>query len=328
MKIAVLDDYLSVANQFGDWQQFSESHTVTFFSDHISDENTLIERLQEFDIIMGMRERTPFSASILKNLPNLKLLVTSGLRNASFDIATATQLGILVCGTGGSGEGPTELTWALILGLLRQIPLEQSNTQNGSWGTTLGVGLKGKTIGLLGLGHIGGLVAAIANAFQMNVIAWSQNMTPKLAQENNATLVSKQELFEQSDILSIHVRLSERTRDLVASAELNLMKDTSYIINISRGPIINEQALIEALKQNTIAGAGLDTFDIEPLPLDHPLLHLPNVLITPHIGYVTHEGYRAYYEGATQDIAGFISGSPENMINPEIFESANYRGPK
>tara|TARA_A100001037_G_scaffold305991_1_gene348513 strand:+ start:26619 stop:27608 length:990 start_codon:yes stop_codon:yes gene_type:complete len=326
MNIAILDDYQSVARNYAEWSKLEAQHGITFFSDHISDHSQLITRLQPFDIIMGMRERTPFPKAVLSKLPNLKLLITSGARNASFDTQSATALGILICGTGGSGEGPTELTWGLIINLLRNIPREISDTKQHKWGTTMGVGLKGKTIGLLGLGHIGSLVARVAKAFDMNVIAWSQNMTESHASEHSATLVSKEELFALSDIVSIHVRLSDRTRDLVTYKELSLMKSTSYIINISRGPIINENDLVQILRDKGIAGAGLDTFDVEPLPDNHPLLNLDNVIITPHIGYVTQEAYSAYYSGALEDIEAFIEGTPINMINPEVYETANFRG--
>lgn len=326
MKIAILDDYQNVAQQYADWDRLKSGHQVSFFSDHISNADELIQRLEPFDIIMGMRERTPFPEYVLSNLPNLKLLITSGARNASFDVASATNLGITVCGTGGSGEGPTELTWGLIINLLRNITEEYALTKQGSWGTSMGTGLKGKTIGLLGLGHIGSLVSKIAVAFDMKVIAWSQNMTDDQASQNGASLVSKDELFSLADIISIHVRLSDRTRDLVTHKELSLMKSTSYIVNISRGPIINEPDLIEALASKSIAGAGLDTFDVEPLPESHPFLKLDNVLVTPHIGYVTHDAYAAYYGGTLNDIEAFIEGNPINMINPEVFEKPNFRG--
>tara|TARA_B100000029_G_C17566404_1_gene955195 strand:- start:1000 stop:1923 length:924 start_codon:yes stop_codon:yes gene_type:complete len=300
-----------------DWNSLS-STTISFFPDHLSQEHDLVSRLKDFDIIMGMRERTPFPKSLIDQLPNLKLLITSGARNASFDLEAATNQGILVCGTQGSGEGPTELTWGLILALLRNIPQEDRLTREGKWGTSVGIGLKGKTIGLLGLGHIGSLVAKIANAFDMKVVAWSQNLTPERAEACDSTLVSKTELFQLSDILSIHVRLSERTRGLVGEPELNLMKKTAYLINISRGPIVDESALISHLESQQLAGAGLDTFDVEPISPNHPLLSLPNVVLTPHIGYVTQEGYRAFYQGVVENIKAFMSGEPIRVINQEV----------
>ena len=279
-----------------------------------------------FDVVVGMRERTPFPRSLLERLPKLRLLVTTGRRNASFNIAAATELGVAVCGTDGAGEGPTELTWGLIIGLLRQIPLEDRRSREGRWGTTVGVGLKGKTIGLLGLGHIGALMARVANAFDLNVIAWSQNLTADRARECGATLVDQDTLFRDSDIVSIHVVLSQRTRGLVGARELGLMKPTAYLVNISRGPIVDEAALVDVLQRRAIAGAALDTFDVEPLPGDHPLLRLDNTLICPHLGYVTDDSYRAMYAGAVEDIRAFASGEPVRVINGEALAGAQFRG--
>ena len=233
----------------------------------------------------------------------------------------ATELGIPVCGTGGAGEGPTELTWGLILGIVRQIPLEDQLSRRGKWGTTVGIGLKGKTIGLLGLGHIGSLVARVANALDMNVIAWSQNLTAERAAERQATLVDKDTLFRDSDIVSVHVVLSERTRGLVGARDLALMKPTAYFINISRGPIVDEAALVDALQRRAIAGAALDTFDVEPLPEDHPLLKLDNTLICPHLGYVTDDSYRGFYADVVENIRAFTSGEPVRMINEEVLSA-------
>ena len=326
MKVAVLDDYQSVAESMADWSQLPPGAEVAFFSDHLTDETALAERLGGFDVVVGMRERTPFPRSLLERLPNLRLLVTTGRRNASFDIAAATELGVAVCGTDGAGEGPTELTWGLIIGLLRQIPLEDRRSREGLWGTTVGVGLKGKTIGLLGLGHIGALMARVANAFDLNVIAWSQNLTADRARECGATLVDQDTLFRDSDIVSIHVVLSQRTRGLVGTRELGLMKPTAYLVNISRGPIVDEAALVDVLQRKAIAGAALDTFDVEPLPEDHPLLRLDNTLICPHLGYVTDDSYRAMYAGAVEDIRAFASGEPVRVINGEALAGAQFRG--
>ena len=326
MKVAVLDDYQSVAESLADWSQLPPETEVAFFSDHMTSEDALADRLAGFDIVMGMRERTPFPRSLLERLPNLRLLVTTGRRNASFDIEAATDLGIAVCGTNGAGEGPTELTWGLILGIVRQIPLEDRLSREGKWGTTVGIGLKGKTIGLLGLGHIGSLVARVASAFDMNIIAWSQNLTAGRARECNATLVDKDTLFRDSDILSVHLVLSQRTRGLVGARELGLMKPTAYLINISRGPIVDEDALVDVLQRRAIAGAALDTFDVEPLPEEHPLLQLDNTLICPHLGYVTDDSYRAMYAGVIEDIRAFASGEPVRMINEEVLTAAQFRG--
>ena len=326
MKIAVLDDYQSVAENLADWSQLPPGAEVTFFSDHLTSDDALAERLASFDVVMGMRERTPFSRSLLERLPNLRLLVTTGRRNASFDIEAASNLGIAVCGTNGAGEGPTELTWGLILGIVRQIPLEDRLSREGRWGTTVGMGLKGKTIGLLGLGHIGSLVARVATALDMNLIAWSQNLTDERARECGATLVDKDTLFRDSDIVSVHLVLSQRTRGLVGAHELGLMKPTAYLVNISRGPIVDEAALVDVLQRRAIAGAALDTFDVEPLPKGHTLLQLDNTLICPHLGYVTDDSYRAMYAGVIEDIRAFASGEPVRMINEEVLTAPEFRG--
>lgn len=326
MKVAVLDDYQSVAESLADWSQLPAGTEVTFFSEHLTSEDALAERLADFDVVMGMRERTPFRRSLLERLTKLRLLVTTGRRNASFDMDAASELGIAVCGTDGAGEGPTELVWGLILGILRQIPAEDRLTREGRWGTTVGVGLKGKTLGCLGLGHIGGNVARVAAAFDMNIIAWSQNLTPERAHEFGATLVDKETLFRESDIVSIHLVLSDRTRGLVGAQDLALMKPSSYLVNISRGPIVDESALVDVLQRRAIAGAALDVFEVEPLPQDHPLLKLDNTLICPHLGYVTDDSYGAMYAGAVEDIRAFASGEPVRMINEDVLTSPQFRG--
>ena len=326
MKVAVLDDYQSVAESLGDWSQLPGGFEVTFFSDHLTSEDALTERLADFDVVMGMRERTPFPRTLLERLPKLRLLVTTGRRNASFDMEAASDLGIAVSGTDGAGEGPTELVWGLILGILRNIPEEDRLTREGRWGTTVGVALKGKTIGCLGLGHIGSLVARVAAAFDMNIIAWSQNLTAERARECGARLVDKETLFRDSDIVSIHLVLSDRTRGLVGAPELALMKPSSYLVNISRGPIVDEAALVDVLQRRAIAGAALDVFEVEPLPKDHPLLQLDNTLICPHLGYVTDDSYHAMYAGVIEDIRAFASGEPVRMINGEVLASPQFRG--
>ena len=326
MKLAILDDYQGTAKYLGDWSSLPPGTNVQFFQDHIADEDKLVERLKDFDMVMGMRERTPFTRSILSRLPKLRLLMTTGLRNASFDMEAASDMGILVCGASGAGEGPTELTWGLILSLLRHIHEEDKRSREGSWGTTVGVGLKGKTLGLIGLGHIGSLVAKVGKAFDMNIIAWSQNMTAERAKECDATLVDKETLFRESDVVSVHLVLSDRSRGLVGAAELELMKSTAFLVNISRGPIVDEKALIDVLERQAIAGAALDTFDVEPLPLSHPLFKTPNTLICPHLGYVTEEGYRAFYAGVIENVRAFLSGEPIRVINEAVLTSAEFRG--
>ena len=325
MKVAVLDDYQDVALGLADWSALPEGAEPVVFRDHLADEDQLVERLQGFDAVIGMRERTAFPRSVLTRLPDLRLLITTGGRNASFDVEAATELGIVVCGTGGAGEGPTELTWGLIIGLLRKIPQEDRLTREGHWQTTIGVGLKDKTLGLIGLGHIGGLMARVGNAFQMNVIAWSQNLTAERAADCEATLVDKDTLFRESDIASVHLRLSDRTLGLVGAREIGLMKSSAYLVNISRGPIVDEAALVDALQRKAIAGAALDTFDVEPLPKDHPFLELDSTIIAPHLGYVTEEGYRAFYAGAIEDIRAYAAGEAVRVINQEVLNAPQLR---
>ena len=325
MKLAILDDYQGVAEQLADWSQLPPGTELHVFREHEANEDRLVERLRDFQIVMGMRERTPFPRSVLSRLPELRLLITTGGRNASFDLKAATDLGIVVCGTRGQGEGPTELTWGIIIGLLRKIHQEDRLTREGHWQTSVGISLKGKNLGLLGLGHIGSLVARVGNAFDMNVIAWSQNLTAQRAAECQATLVDKDTLFRDSDVLSVHLQLSERTRGLVGAREIGLMKPSAYLINISRGPIVDEAALIAALEQGTIAGAGLDVFDVEPLPRDHPFLRLENTLLVPHLGYVTDVGYQAFYTGVLEDIRAYSSGEPVRCINPEVLSAPQQR---
>ncbi|MEC8959820.1 MAG: D-2-hydroxyacid dehydrogenase family protein [Chloroflexota bacterium] len=326
MKLAILDDYQGTAKDLADWSKLPAGVEVEFFQDHIVDEDQLVERLGDFDLVQGMRERTPFPRSVLSRLPNLRLLITTGRRNASFDIEAASELGITVCGTNGGGEGTTELTWGLILAMLRHIPEEERRSRAGSWGTTVGIGVKGKTLGLIGLGHIGSLVARVAKAFDMNVIAWSQNMTHERANECGATLVDKETLFRDSDIVSVHLVLSDRTRGLVGKSDLAFMKPSAYIVNTSRGPIIDEMALIDVLERKAIAGAALDTFVIEPLPKDHPFFKTPNTLISPHLGYVIDDSYEAFYAGIIENVRAFTSGEPVRTINEDVLTSSQFRG--
>ncbi|MEC9447009.1 MAG: D-2-hydroxyacid dehydrogenase family protein [Chloroflexota bacterium] len=326
MKLAILDDYQGTAKDLADWSKLPAGVEVEFFQDHIVDEDQLVERLGDFDLVQGMRERTPFPRSVLSRLPNLRLLITTGRRNASFDIEAASELGITVCGTNGGGEGTTELTWGLILAMLRHIPEEERRSRAGSWGTTVGIGVKGKTLGLIGLGHIGSLVARVAKAFDMNVIAWSQNMTHERANECGATLVDKETLFRDSDIVSVHLVLSDRTRGLVGKSDLAFMKPSAYIVNTSRGPIIDEMALIDVLERKAIAGAALDTFVIEPLPKDHPFFKTPNTLISPHLGYVIDDSYEAFYAGVIENVRAFASGEPVRTINEDVLTSSQFRG--
>jgi phosphoglycerate dehydrogenase-like enzyme len=320
VKVALLDDYQGVAMTSANWAALPPGTEVEAFHDHITDVDALANRLQSFDVVMALRERTQFQRDLLERLPNLKMIATAGMRNAAIDMDAANALGILVCGTSGSSRSTGELAWGLILSLLRHIPQEDAATRAGQWQVSLGIGLQGKTLGLLGLGRIGGQMAEVANAFQMRVIAWSQNLTEQRADEFGALLVSKDELFDQSDVVSIHLVLSERTRGLVGARELGLMKPTAYLVNTSRGPIVDEAALYETLREGRIAGAGIDVFSEEPLPRDYPLLSLKNTVITPHLGYVTTESYQAFYEQTAENVAAFMAGNPTRVVNPEVLD--------
>jgi phosphoglycerate dehydrogenase-like enzyme len=312
-----------VALQMADWSVLPSDCQVRAFNDHVNDLEPLVDRLQDFEIVTCMRERTPFRRDLLERLPNLRLLVTTGMRNAAIDLKAATDLGILVCGTaGGPDAPPAELTWGLILALARHIPQENAATREGCWGTTVGMSLEGKVLGVLGLGRLGTKVAKVGVAFEMSVIAWSQNLTAERAAQCGATLVSKDELLARSDILSIHVQLSARTRGLVGARELSLMKPTAYLINTARGSIVDEAALVQALQSRTIAGAGLDVFDQEPLPPDHPLKRLDNALLMPHAGYVTQDQYQVRYRDTVEDVAAYFKGEPLRVLNPEARATA------
>ena len=289
--------------------------SISIFNDHIHDPDPLVDRLKEFEIICAMRERTPFPREILQRLPKLQLLITTGMRNASIDVEEANELGVIVCGTDGLPYPTAELAWGLILDLARNISEENEAVKDGEWQTTLGGGLKGKTLGLIGLGNLGGQVANYGNAFGMNVIAWSQNLTEEKAKDKNATYVDLDTLMSESDFISIHTVLSERTLGLIDSSKLQLMKKSSFIVNTSRGPIIDESALVEALDNAQIAGAGLDVFGLEPMPSDHPLITSNRTVITPHIGYVTQETYKIFYEHTVECIAAFINGKPVRVLS-------------
>jgi len=313
VRIAVLDDYQGVALSVGGWQRLPADAQVQAFRDHLTDEDALVRRLRPFDVIVAMRERTPFPRSLLSRLPDLRLLVTTGMRNASFDMEAAREFGIVVCGTRGLPTPTAELTWGLIIGLMRHIAAEDRATREGSWQTTVGLTLAGKTLGVVGLGNLGSQVAKVGLAFGMDVVAWSQNLTPERAAAG-ARHVPKDDLFATADVVSVHLVLSERTRGIVGVRELSLMKPGAFLVNTSRGPIVDEAALVAALREKRIAGAGLDVFDEEPLPKGHPFLSLPNTLITPHLGYVTLETYERFYGDAVEDILGFLQGAPVRVV--------------
>jgi phosphoglycerate dehydrogenase-like enzyme len=313
-QVAVLDDYQQVALSSADWSPVTGRAEVTVFTEHISGTAELARRLAPFEVIAAMRERTPFPAELLAQLPALKLLITTGMRNASIDLAAAQQHGVTVCGTGGAGAGTPELTWGLITALTRSIPQEDAGVRAGGWQTSVGRDLAGSTLGLLGLGRIGQQVARYAKAFEMEILAWSENLTGERARECGARLVSKAELFAESDIVSVHVQLSSRTAGLIGAAELALLGPDGYLVNTSRGPIVDEQALISALRGGVIAGAGLDVFDTEPLPAGHPLRALPNTVLTPHLGYVTTRAYEVFYTHIVEDVVAWLDGSPVRVI--------------
>ncbi len=308
--IAVIDDWQDVASDVVDWSVLAPIGEVSFLHEFPADTATLVQRLQGFEVICVMRERTLFDEALLSQLPRLKLLVTGGMRNAAIDIKAAKRLGIEVCGTESYKHAAPELTWALIMGITRNLVAEANSLRDGKWQVGLGSDLHGKTLGILGLGSIGKWIARYGQAFGMKVIAWSQNLTAEAAAESGVTYVSKQELFEQADVLSVHLVLSDRSRGLVDAQALGWMKPGAYIINSSRGPIIDEAALIATLQQRKIAGAALDVFDIEPLPTEHPFRSLDNVLATPHIGYVTENNYRTFFSQMIEDIQAWHAGAP------------------
>jgi len=306
IRIAVLDDYQNVALKMADWSALATRAEIAVFNDHIADPEAVVERLAPFDIVCVMRERTPLPREVLQRLTRLKLIASTGPRNASIDTSSAKELGIAVTATGYKSTATIELTWALILASIRSIVRENEAVRDGLWQTSIGEELSGKTLGVLGLGNIGGQVARIGLAFGMNVIAWSQNMTREIASAVGAKLVSKDELFREADILTIHLVLSARTRGLVGAAELALMKPTARLINTSRGPIVDEPSLIKALRSHAIAGAAIDVFDQEPLPPHHPFRSMDNVLATPHIGYVTDSLYRTFYGDVVKSITTWL----------------------
>ncbi|WP_328503073.1 D-2-hydroxyacid dehydrogenase family protein [Streptomyces sp. NBC_00457] len=316
LRCAVLDDFQRVATEVADWSPLADDVEVVPFSTHFSDEDALAEALAGFDIVVTLRERVPFPASLFARLPRLRLLIASGMRNTVIDYAAAEAHGVTVCGTGSSSTPPVELTWALLLGLARGIVEEAGALRSGGpWQSTVGADLHGRRLGLLGLGKIGSRVAQVALAFGMRVGAWSQNLTKERADECGAQLAaSKEELLAESDFVSIHLALSDRTRGLLGPAELALLKPTAYLINTSRAAIVDQDALLTALHEGRIAGAGIDVFDIEPLPADHPMRTAPRLLATPHLGYVSQANYATYYGQAVEDIQAFLAGSPVRQL--------------
>jgi phosphoglycerate dehydrogenase-like enzyme len=306
MKIAILDDYQNVALQMADWTAISERAEVSVFNDHLPDPDAVVRRLEPFDVVCVMRERTPLRRDTIARLPNLKLIASTASRNAGINVEAAKEHGIAIATTGYRSTPTIEMTWALILASTRNVVDESVAFRNGGWQQGVGEELEGKTLGVLGLGNVGGPVARIGSAFGMNVVAWSQNMTAEVAQRAGAEFVSKEQLFERSDILTIHLVLSDRSRGMVGASLLNSMKPTARLVNTSRGPLVDEGALIDVLERRRIAGAALDVFDQEPLPKDHPFRTLPNLIATPHVGYVARGLYKTFYGDTVKNIAKWL----------------------
>ena len=315
MKLAILDDYQGVALDSADWSQVEQSADISIFDTHLGDADVVVRALYGFDIIVAMRERTPFPQYVLERLPKLRLLVTTGMRNLAIDLAAARKQGIDVCGTPMLGYPAAEHTWALILSLVKQVPAENLSMHRGGWQVSLSTGLQNNTLGILGLGKLGLQVARVGLAFGMKVQAWSANLTPERCAETGVVYASREALFATSDIVTVHLVLSDRTRGLVGATEFQMMKSTAYLVNTSRGPIVQESALVSALQGGSIAGAGLDVFDTEPLPQNHPLRGLDNAVLTGHTGYVMRENYTTGYRGAVEAISAWLNGEPVRLLN-------------
>lgn len=315
-RCAVLDDYQNVALKLADWSALAGNADVTVFNKSIGDLDQVAKALAGYSIVCLMRERTPFPRALFEKLPDLKLVVTTGMRNAAIDVAAAKDHNVVVCGTDSAGHPTAELAVGLMIDLARKISLENARMKAGeAWQATIGADLNGKTLGIIGLGKLGGRVAKVAHAFGMKVVAWSQNLTPEKCQEAGATYATKEDLLQQSDFITIHLVLSDRSRGLIGAKEFSLMKPSAYLINTSRGPIVDEAALVAALQTHAIAGAAVDVYDVEPLARDHPLRKLPNAITTPHLGYVTEDNYRTFYQHTVEDIRAFLDGKPIRVIS-------------
>lgn len=314
MKIAVLDDYQNVAFSMADWSGVEREAEVRVFHNHLGSIDQVVEAIRDFEVVSLMRERTPFPRELFERLPKLKLLLTSGHFNSAIDVAAARDHGVIVCGTDTIGRTTVEQTWALLMAAARNVALEDRAMREGGWQVSLGHTLEGKTLGLVGLGRLGQQVAEIARVFRMKLVAWSANLTAEHAAEHGARLVSKDELFAVSDFIGIHLRLSERTRGLIAASDLARMKPTAWIVNTARGEIVNQVDLIDALEKRQIGGAAMDVFETEPLPVDHPFRRLPNTVLSPHKGFVTEESYRVFYGQTVENIRAWMDGNPIRII--------------
>jgi phosphoglycerate dehydrogenase-like enzyme len=316
-RLAILDDYQDVAHGFADWAALeAEGVRVVTYREPFASPEALVAALADVTMVVAMRERTAFPREVLEKLPGLQLLVTTGMANASIDVAAAVEQGITVCGTPGSPTAAPELTWALLLAIARNLTAEENSLRAGTWQTSVGFELAGKTLGVVGLGKIGRRIAAYGQAFGMEVLAWSQNLTAETAKEAGARLVSKDELFRQSDVATLHLRLSARSENIVGEQELRLLGPEGVLVNTARGPLVNQDALLKALSEGWIRGAALDVFDQEPLQAGHPLLTAPNTVLSPHLGYVTRESYRQFYGGAFEDVTAWLAGEPVRTITP------------
>ena len=317
LKAAILDDYQGVALKLADWSATAKDVEIKVFDKPFASQAEAIKALQGFAIVAGMRERTPFPRAVIEALPDLKLLITTGAKNNSFDVKAANESGITVCGTGAVGNPTAGIVFGLMLELTRHIGFENARMKAGEqWQTTIGLDLEGLTLGIVGLGKLGQRVAGVGKAFGMKVLAWSQNLTPEKAKEAGVDYASREDLFAKSDFVSIHYQLSDRSRGLITAADLGRMKKTAYLINTARAPIVDQAALLKALQDKNIAGAGLDVFEVEPLPLDHPYRKLDNVVLTPHLGYVSEQNYRKYFPDIVEDIRAFLDGRPVRVIAP------------
>jgi phosphoglycerate dehydrogenase-like enzyme len=315
LRCAILDDYQNVALSMADWSKVEKDIEIKVFNEHLGAPDKVIAALHGFAIVCAMRERTAFPCSVIEALPDLKLLVTTGMRNASIDLEAAKAHGVVVCGTPAFGNATAAIATGLMLELARHIGYENARLKAGAaWQTTIGLDLEGMTLALLGLGKLGTRMAEIGRAFKMDVIAWSENLTAETCKQAGVEHAGRDDLFRRADFLSIHVQLSQRTRGLIGARELGLMKPSAFLINTSRGPIVDEAALIAALRAKRIAGAGLDVFDIEPLPIEHPLRKLDNVVLTPHLGYVSAQNYRTFFAGIVEDIRGFLDAKPVRVL--------------